>query len=77
MKALKLGKYHHYKGRDYEVLGIAIDSESLEEMVLYKPLYLPEKRFTGKYWVRKKAEFFEDVQYNGKSVPRYKFISPA
>ncbi len=39
MQNIKLGKYKHFKGGEYQVLGVAKHSESLETMVVYKPLY--------------------------------------
>jgi hypothetical protein len=68
-----IGKYRHYKGKEYEVTGIARHSETLEEMVLYKALY--ESEF-GKdsLWVRPKAMFFEKVMIDGGEVDRFEFI---
>jgi len=40
MEEIKLGKYQHYKGNMYEVIGLARHSETLEEMVVYKALYI-------------------------------------
>jgi hypothetical protein len=70
---MKPGKYRHYKGKDYEVVGTARHSETLEEMVVYKALY--ESDF-GKdtLWVRPKAMFMEKVMANGKLVDRFSFI---
>lgn len=61
-----LGKYKHYKGNEYEVIGIARHSENLEELVVYKQLY-------GDFelWVRPKAMFFESIEAGGKSVQRF------
>jgi len=70
---LKIGKYRHYKNKEYEVLGVAKHSETLEELVVYKALYkgdFPE----GQLWVRPKAMFLETVEIDGKMVPRFKFI---
>ena len=71
---LKIGKYQHYRGNFYELIGIARHSETLEEMVVYRALY--ESEF-GKnvLWVRPKAMFLETVEHEGKRVPRFKFIS--
>jgi len=66
---LKLGKYRHYKGNEYEVIGIAKHSETLEELVVYKALY-------GNYdlWIRPLAMFTEEVEVDGKKVPRFQYI---
>lgn len=66
---LLIGKYRHYKGNEYEVLGLVLHSETLEEMVLYKQLY-GEKRL----WVRPAAMFLEKVQKEGVAVQRFEFI---
>jgi hypothetical protein len=60
------GKYRHYKGNEYEVLGIARHSETHEEMVVYRPLY-----GEGGLWVRPLAMFTENVTLDGKAVPRF------
>jgi hypothetical protein len=71
--ATMIGKYRHYKGKNYEVIGLARHSETLEELVVYKALY--ESEF-GKdsLWVRPKAMFLEKVIVNGKEVDRFEFI---
>lgn len=73
MKEIKPGKYQHYKGKYYEVIGRARHSETLEELVVYKALY--EDEF-GKnaMWVRPLYMFFEEVEVHGKKVPRFDFI---
>ena len=64
---VKPGRYRHYKGKDYEVLGCAKHSETEEELVVYRALY-------GKQglWVRPKAVFLDAVIVDGKPVPRFK-----
>jgi len=69
---MKLGKYKHYKGNLYEVIGVAKHSETLEEMVVYKALYQAEGK---NLWVRPKAMFIEDVEVGGKKVKRFEFVS--
>ncbi len=66
---VKLGKYRHFKGGEYEVLAIAKDSETLQELVVYKALY-----GDGAVWVRPKAMFLETVERDGKTVPRFIYI---
>jgi hypothetical protein len=76
MSDLKAGKYQHYKGKMYEVLGVAHHSETLEELVVYKALY--ETRFgRDSLWVRPKAMFIENVSVDGREIPRFKFIGSA
>lgn len=67
---ITIGKYRHYKGKEYEVLGIAIHSETLEKMVVYKPLYDTEHPL----WVRPAGMFSETVLINGKHVQRFEKI---
>jgi len=69
---MKLGKYKHYKGNLYEVIGVAKHSETLEEMVVYKALYQAEGE---NLWVRPKAMFTEDVEVGGKLVKRFEYVS--
>lgn len=68
MPALRLGRYRHYKGRHYSVLGFARHSETEEWMVLYVPLY-----GDGGYWVRPLAMFIEFIQVDGQQVQRFTF----
>ncbi|MCX7159563.1 MAG: DUF1653 domain-containing protein [Proteobacteria bacterium] len=63
---LPTGKYRHYKGNDYEVVGVATHSETHEPMVVYRPLY-GERAL----WVRPLAMFMEEVTVDGKTVPRF------
>ncbi len=69
MQALQPGKYRHYKGNDYEVIGVATHSESQEKVVVYRTLY-------GNFnlWVRPLEMFNELVDVDGKLVPRFKRI---
>ena len=64
------GKYRHYKGNDYEVIGMATHSETHEAMVVYRPLY-----GEGKLWVRPAAMFNETVLVGDKRVPRFALIA--
>ena len=74
MEKIKPGKYQHYKGKFYEVIGEARHSETLEEMVVYLALY---KTKYGPYslWVRPKAMFLEKVKIDNKEIPRFKLIA--
>ena len=66
---IKLGKYRHFKGNEYEVVSIAKHSETLEEMVVYKDL-----KNDGKVWVRPAVMWNETVQRDGKIFKRFEFI---
>ena len=66
---LKVGKYRHYKGKEYEVIGIAKHSETLEELVVYQALYGERG-----VWVRPVKMFFEEVEVDGKKMPRFEYI---
>ena len=74
MHELKLGKYKHFKGKNYEVIGMVHHSETLEELVLYKALYESHEFGENALWVRPKAMFLEDVLVNGNKVPRFQYI---
>lgn len=67
---LKLGKYRHFKGKMYEVIGVARHSENLEEFVVYKALYESEEFCKDALWIRPKKMFLEEV--NGR--PRFEFL---
>ncbi len=66
------GKYRHYKGKEYEVLGTALHSETLEEMVVYRTLYKNEK---SELWIRPSKMFIEKIEVGGKEIPRFTPIS--
>lgn len=74
MSSLKLGKYKHFKGKPYEVIGLVRHSETLEELVLYKALYDSEEFGKDTLWVRPLEMFLESVYIEGKAIPRFKFI---
>jgi hypothetical protein len=63
------GRYRHYKGRDYTVLGVARHSETLEELVVYRQEYGDRG-----LWVRPAAMFAETVEVDGRTVPRFAFL---
>lgn len=65
----KTGRYRHYKGNEYLVLCEATHSETLERLVVYKALY-----GDGGVWVRPFDMFFENVEIDGKTVPRFQYI---
>jgi hypothetical protein len=65
----KLGFYRHHKGGEYEVIGVVRHSETLEPLVLYRPL----TNATG-LWVRPYAMFFEQVLVDGVLVARFAWV---
>lgn len=67
-----LGRYRHYKGLDYEVLGVARHSETKEPLVVYRPLY-----DDSGLWVRPHAMFFGQVEVDGRRQPRFALVDPA
>ena len=69
---LKIGLYEHYKGMPYRVHGIVVHSETLEELVYYECLYENEQ---GKFWVRPRKMFQENVPIDGVEKPRFRFVS--
>ncbi|MBQ1988588.1 MAG: DUF1653 domain-containing protein [Clostridia bacterium] len=69
MDKIKLGKYRHFKGNEYEVIGIAKNSETLEETVVYRALY-GEKDL----WVRPAYMWNETVERDGKTFKRFTYI---
>lgn len=72
MQSIPLGRYRHYKGNDYSVVGFARHSETGEVMVLYVPLY-----GEGGYWVRPLSMFTETVAVDDGQVPRFALQAPA
>lgn len=71
---MKTGKYKHYKGNMYEVIGIARHSETSEELVVYKGLYDSDEFGANSLWVRPKKMFQENVIIDGEEVPRFKYV---
>jgi len=66
------GRYRHYKGGEYEVIGAVHHSETQEPLVLYRLLY-----GDGGLWVRPHAMFFEQVEVDGRMQPRFVRIAAA
>ena len=69
MESIKPGRYRHFKGKEYEVLGVARHSETEEELVLYRALY-------GEFglWVRPVSMWNETVERDGKTFRRFTYI---
>ena len=70
--ALRPGRYRHYKGGLYEVLGVARHSETEDALVVYRPLYGDRG-----LWVRPLAMFLETVDVQGAQVPRFAPVADA
>lgn len=66
---LKLGKYKHYKGNEYEVIGLAKHSETMEDLVIYRGLYGEHK-----LWARPLAMFTAEVEVDGQKIPRFTYL---
>ena len=67
---MEFGIYEHFKGKKYRVIGVAKHSETLEDMVVYEPLY----ESISKLWVRPLIMFLEEVEVDGKRVSRFKYV---
>ena len=70
MAEIQPGRYRHYKGNEYTVLGVARHSETLEELVVYRQEY-GERGL----WVRPAAMFAETVEVEGETVPRFRLLT--
>lgn len=70
---IKPGKYQHYKGKQYEVVGIAHHSETLEPLVVYKAPYESPEFGNNALWVRPLAMFTENIEVEGKLMSRFKY----
>lgn len=69
MQEIISGRYRHYKGHEYIVIGIARHSETMEELVIYRQEY-----GDNALWVRPKQMFLETVEVDGKIVPRFEYL---
>ncbi len=67
--SLQKGIYQHYKGGRYELIALAIHSETLEKMVVYKALYGEQTM-----WVRPASMWEEEIVLDGKRVKRFTLI---
>jgi hypothetical protein len=71
MNTVKIGRYRHYKGKEYTVIGVARHSETEEELVVYRKEYDDHG-----LWVRPVGMFVENVEVGGQTMPRFQFIGP-
>ena len=67
---IRTGRWRHFKGNEYQVIGMAKHSETLEEMVVYRALYGDKTQL----WVRPAAMWEETVERDGISQPRFTYI---
>lgn len=69
---LEKGIYQHYKGNQYQVLGVGRDTETNDYSVVYAPLY--EHSGQPDIWIRPYSMFIESVDVDGATIPRFKKI---
>ena len=69
MDEIKLGKYRHFKGNEYEVIGLAKHTETEEELVIYKAIHGNKG-----LWARPKNMFLEEITRDGKTFKRFEYI---
>ena len=69
MSTIQPGRYRHFKGKEYQVIGTARHSETREEMVVYRALY-----GDGGLWVRPAAMWDEQIERDGQVVRRFTYI---
>lgn len=69
METIRPGRWRHFKGNEYQVIGVAQHSETLEPLVVYRALY-----GDGGLWVRPAAMWLETVERDGQTVPRFTYI---
>ena len=69
MEEIKLGKYKHFKGNEYEVIALATHSETGERMVVYRALY-----GEGGVWVRPASMWHERIERDGQIFSRFTYI---
>lgn len=69
MQNIRPGKYRHFKGNEYEVIGVGKHSETLEDYVIYRALY-----GEGGLWIRPASMWNETVERDGKTYKRFEYI---
>lgn len=74
MEDIKLGTYRHFKGMNVEVIGIALDSETLEKMVVYNHPDPVKGEGANTMWVRPMDMFAETIERDGKKIKRFEYI---
>ena len=71
MDTVKVGRYWHYKGQEFTVIGVAVHSETREELVVYR-----EEFGDHGLRVRPKDQFLGMVEVDGQMVPRFQYLGP-
>ena len=66
---IRPGRYRHFKGGEYQVIGVARHSETMEELVVYRALY-GERGL----WVRPAGMWLETVERDGQRLPRFAYL---
>ena len=74
MNKIKIGKYRHFKGKEYRVLGVVHHSEDLSELVVYQALYDSEEFGKDALWARPVEMFLGTKIISGKEVQRFEYI---
>jgi hypothetical protein len=71
MDPVRTGRYRHYNGNEYLVLGVARHSETEEELIVYRQDY-----GDGSWWCRPRKMFEEEVEVAGRTMPRFEYLGP-
>ena len=74
MEKIRKGVYRHFKGKMYEVIGVAKHSETLQDLVVYRALYDSSEFGSMALWVRPLDNFLEMVNIDGKEVARFIYV---
>lgn len=71
---IRIGKYRHYKGNEYQIIGIGRNSDTFEKMVVYQGLYNSDEFGDKPIWVRPVSEFVESVEVDGQQIQRFTYL---
>lgn len=72
---IKIGVYKHYKGGFYKIIGVARNENTEEEMIVYRSISRGLENGEGPLWVRPLSQAFEEMEYRGKMLPRFQYVS--
>ena len=74
-REIKVGqKWKHFKGAEVEIVSLALDSENLSEVVVYKHFEAQKGMPAGQVWVRDKKMFLETINRDGKEIERFSLV---